>query len=112
MITISIENIAGGIGTAAFLAYLSKLVDHRYTATQFALLTSFMAIARTQLSAPSGWMVEGINWDTFLIFISTLIPLHLEVLLENNFKWICFFIATTVLALPGLLLVRKANKTY
>ena len=112
MITISIENIAGGIGTAAFLAYLSKLVDHRYTATQFALLTSFMAIARTQLSAPSGWMVEGINWDTFLIFISTLIPLHLEVLLENNSKWICFFIATTVLALPGLLLVRKANKTY
>ena len=110
MITISIENIAGGIGTAAFLAYLSKLVDHRYTATQFALLTSFMALSRTQLSAPAGWMVEGINWESFLLFLSTLTPLHLEILLENNSKWICFFVATTVLALPGLLLVRRANK--
>ena len=80
MITISIENIAGGIGTAAFLAYLSILVDHGYTATQFALLTSFMALSRTQI------------------------------LLENNSKWICFFVATTVFALPGLLLLRRANK--
>ena len=110
MITISIENIAGGIGTAAFLAYLSKLVDHRYTATQFALLTSFMALSRTQLSAPAGWMVEGINWESFLLYLSTLTPLHLEILLENNSKWICFFVATTVFALPGLLLLRRANK--
>jgi PAT family beta-lactamase induction signal transducer AmpG len=110
MVTISIENIAGGIGTAAFLAYLSKLVDHRYTATQFALLTSFMALSRTQLSAPAGWMVEGINWESFLFFLSTLSPLHLEILSGNNSKWICFFIATTVFALPGLLLLKRANK--
>ena len=92
MVTISIENIAGGIGTAAFLAELSKLVDHRYPATQFALLTSFMALSRTHLSAPAGWMVEGINWESFLNFLSTLSPLHLEILSGNNTKWIWFFI--------------------
>ena len=68
MLTISIENLAGGIGTAAFLAYLSKLVDSRYIATQFALLTSFMALSRTQLSAPAGWMVEGIGWNGLFSF--------------------------------------------
>ena len=69
-----------------------------------------MALSRTQLSAPAGWMVEGINWESFLLFLSTLAPLHLEILLENNLKWICFFVATTLFALPGLLLLRRANK--
>ena len=69
-----------------------------------------MALSRTQLSAPAGWMVEGINWESFLFFLSTLSPLHLEILSGNNSKWICFFIATTVFALPGLLLLKRANK--
>ncbi len=99
MATISIENISGGLGTAAFLAYLSKLTNTKYTATQFALLTSFMALARTQLSAPSGWMVEGIGWNNLLPFY------NLEYL-----DWLCFFILTAFLAMPALLILGKAAK--
>lgn len=112
MLTISIENLAGGIGTAAFLAYLSKLVDSRYIATQFALLTSFMALSRTQLSAPAGWMVEGINWDGLIIFINNFVNLNLVTAPDNNIKWILFFTLTTVLAIPGLLLIRKSTKDF
>ena len=111
MLTISIENLAGGIGTAAFLAYLSKLVDPRYIATQFALLTSFMALSRTQLSAPAGWMVEGINWDGAIIFISQFLHINLGSILDNNIKWILFFIMTTILAIPGLLIIHKGTKS-
>ena len=111
MLTISIENLAGGIGTAAFLAYLSKLVDPRYIATQFALLTSFMALSRTQLSAPAGWMVEEINWDGIIIFISQFIPINLETVLDDNIKWVLFFIITTIIAIPGLLIINKGTKS-
>ena len=99
MLTISIENLAGGIGTAAFLAYLSKLVDSRYIATQFALLTSFMALSRTQLSAPAGWMVEGIGWNGLFSFYNL-----------EHIDWVCFFILTTLLAIPALLILKKATK--
>ena len=112
MLTISIENLAGGIGTAAFLAYLSKLVDPRYIATQFALLTSFMALSRTQLSAPAGWMVEGINWDGLKILISQFININLGSILDSNIKWILFFILTTILAIPGLLIINKGTKSF
>ena len=112
MLTISIENLAGGIGTAAFLAYLSKLVDPRYIATQFALLTSFMALSRTQLSAPAGWMVEGINWDGLKILISQFININLGSILDSNIKWISFFILTTILAIPGLLIINKGTKSF
>ena len=99
MLTISIENLAGGIGTAAFLAYLSKLVDSRYIATQFALLTSFMALSRTQLSAPAGWMVEVIGWNGLFSFYNL-----------EHIDWVCFFILTTLLAIPALLILKKATK--
>ena len=110
MLTISIENLAGGIGTAAFLAYLSKLVDSRYIATQFALLTSFMALSRTQLSAPAGWMVEGINWDWVIIFLKLFMNINLVEGLDGNIKWVMFFVITTVLAVPGLLIIHKGTK--
>ncbi len=110
MLTISIENLAGGIGTAAFLAYLSKLVDSRYIATQFALLTSFMALSRTQLSAPAGWMVEGINWDWLIIFLNPFMNINLVEGLDGNIKWVIFFVITTVLAVPGLLIIHKGTK--
>ena len=110
MLTISIENLAGGIGTAAFLAYLSKLVDSRYIATQFALLTSFMALSRTQLSAPAGWMVEGINWDWLIIFLNPFMNINLVEGLDGNIKWVMFFVITTVLAVPGLLIIHKGTK--
>ncbi|WP_288901898.1 AmpG family muropeptide MFS transporter [uncultured Sneathiella sp.] len=79
-LTIGLENVASGMGTAVFVAYLSSLCNTAYTATQYALLTSLMAVARTVLVSPAGWLVERTGW-------------------------IEFFIITTVAALPGLALL-------
>ena len=54
VITITIENLSGGIGTAAFIAYLSSLCNVQFSAFQYALLSSFMAFSRTWLAAPAG----------------------------------------------------------
>jgi PAT family beta-lactamase induction signal transducer AmpG len=78
--TIGIENVSGGMGSSAFVAYLSVLCNTTYTGTQFALFTSFMAFGRTLLSASSGWVVDQTGWFDF-------------------------FVISTVVALPGLLLL-------
>ena len=74
VLTIGIENMSGGMGSAAFVAYLSMLCNTAYTGTQFALFTSFMAFGRTWLSAMSGWVADQTNWETFFI-ISTFVAL-------------------------------------
>ena len=58
----------------AFVAYLSVLCNTRYTGTQFALFTSFMAFGRSLLSASSGRVVEVTGWFQFFL-ISTLVAL-------------------------------------
>ena len=79
MLTIGIENLTGGMGSAAFVAYLSLLCNTAYTGTQYALFSSFMAVGRTWLSASSGWVADQTDWVTF-------------------------FILSTVIALPGLVM--------
>jgi PAT family beta-lactamase induction signal transducer AmpG len=74
ILTIGIENLSGGMGSAAFVAYLSILCNTAYTGTQFALFTSFMAFGRTWLSAMSGWVADQTDWVTFFI-ISTFVAL-------------------------------------
>ncbi len=67
-LTIGGENVTSGMGSAAFVAYLSALCNLRYTATQFALLTSLMAVGRTVLSAGTGFIVAAVGWPLFYIF--------------------------------------------
>ena len=78
--TIAIENVTGGMGTAAFVAYLSSLTSTSFTATQYALLSAFMSLGRNLLSSPSGYVVDAVGW-------------------------IEFFIISVVIAIPGLLLL-------
>lgn len=78
--TIAIENFAAGMGTAVFTAYLSLLCNIRFTATQYALFSSFAALPRTLFSAPAGYMA-------------------------STFGWAPFFLITAFAALPGLLLI-------
>ena len=80
IVTIAVENLSGGMGTAAFVAYLSSLCTVAYTATQYALLTSFMAFGRTILSSLGGSMADQMSWTPF-------------------------FLMTTLAALPGLFLL-------
>ncbi|MBI3709772.1 MAG: AmpG family muropeptide MFS transporter [Proteobacteria bacterium] len=78
--TIGIENFTGGMGSAAFVAYLSSLCNIAFTATQYALLSSLASVGRTTLSAGGGWLSDHVDW----------VP---------------FFLITTVAALPGLVMV-------
>ncbi|MEQ1704477.1 MAG: AmpG family muropeptide MFS transporter [Rickettsiales bacterium] len=65
--SISLENISGGMGTAAFVAFISSLVNKQFTATQYALLSSFSAFGRTWLSTPAGWFAGKLGWEAFFI---------------------------------------------
>jgi PAT family beta-lactamase induction signal transducer AmpG len=72
--TIAIENLTGGMASAALIAYLSVLCNVTYTATQYALFSSFMALGRTLLASTSGWVADHVGWVTFFL-ISTLLAL-------------------------------------
>jgi PAT family beta-lactamase induction signal transducer AmpG len=62
---VAFENLAGGMGTAAFVALMMALCDHRYTATQYALLSAIAAVGRVLVGPPSGYLVEAFGWQTF-----------------------------------------------
>ncbi len=79
-LSIGIENVTGGLGSAAFVAYLSRLCSLEYTATQYALLSSLESVGRTTLASSGGWLAD-------------------------HFGWIGFFIMSTFAGLPGLLVL-------
>jgi MFS transporter, PAT family, beta-lactamase induction signal transducer AmpG len=89
MLTVAIgaDNFTGGLGSAAFVAYLSSLCSRAFTATQYALLTSLMAVGRTMLSSGGGWLADHMDWASF-------------------------FVLTTFLAVPGLLLLLWLSRLY
>jgi len=75
---VGVENLCGGLGTAAFVALVMSLCNRRYTATQFALLSALSVVGRTYLAGP------------------------LTPPLVNALGWPGFFLLTVVIALPGL----------
>lgn len=79
-LTISVENFASGFATVVFVAYLSSLCSVAYTATQYALLSSAAAVARTFLSSGGGWVADHVSWPMFFV-ITTLAGLPCLVLL-------------------------------
>ena len=78
---IGVENLCGGMGTAAFVAFLMSLTDRRFSAAQFALLSALAAVGRVYVGPAAGVMVASWGWPTF-------------------------FLVTVVTALPGLVLLR------
>ncbi len=80
LFSVGIENLAGGMGTAAFVAFLMALCNQKFTATQYALLSAFSAIGRVWVGPLSGVLSESIGWPSFFIF-------------------------STVMALPGLFIL-------
>lgn len=72
---IGAENFCSGMGNAAFMAFLMSICDKRFTATQFALFTSFMALTRVLGGAPTGFMVKILGWQNFyLVCVAAMIP--------------------------------------
>jgi MFS transporter, PAT family, beta-lactamase induction signal transducer AmpG len=66
-LTIGVENLTGGMGSAAFVAYLSGLCNVAFTATQYALLSSLAAVGRTTLSASGGALADAFGWTPFFL---------------------------------------------
>ena len=82
---VAVENFTAGLGTAAFVGFMAALTDRRFTATQYALLSSLMGVPRVVVSAPTGWLALTMGWPAF-------------------------FALCTLLALPGLLLLRRVRR--
>lgn len=78
---ITFENLSGGMGTAAYIAYMASLTNKKFTATQYALLSSLMGVPRVIAAAPTGYLADSMGWSAFFIFCA-------------------------LIALPGLLLLR------
>lgn len=68
ILTIGFENLSCGLGAASFIAYLSSLCRTPYTATHFALLSSFGSLARIILSVVSGFLADLLPWPLFFTF--------------------------------------------
>ncbi|MEO8738099.1 MAG: AmpG family muropeptide MFS transporter [Casimicrobiaceae bacterium] len=71
-LVISVEALGVGLGTAAFVAFIARTTDPRYTATQFALFTSLAVVPRSVVNASTGWMVEAMGWFDFYLLCTVL----------------------------------------
>ena len=67
-VVIAFENLSGGMGTSVFVAFMAAITNKRFTATQFALLSSLMAVPRVVASATTGFIAESLGWQGFFIF--------------------------------------------
>jgi PAT family beta-lactamase induction signal transducer AmpG len=65
---IAFENLSSGMGTAAFLAFMASITNKKFTATQYALLSSLMGVPRVFASAPTGFLAKHFGWEIFFIF--------------------------------------------
>ncbi len=79
---IAFENLSSGMGTAAFVAFMASITNKKFTATQYALLTSLMGLPRALASSVTGFMAKNIGWENF-------------------------FIGCMLIAIPGMLLLLK-----
>jgi PAT family beta-lactamase induction signal transducer AmpG len=79
---IAFENLSSGMGTAAYVAYMASITNKKFTATQYALLSSLMGVPRVMASAPTGFLAKNMGWESF-------------------------FIACALVAIPGMLLLVK-----
>ena len=79
------ENLASGMGTSSYAAYMASITNKKFTATQYALLTSLMGVPRVILATPTGYFAKIMGWPAFFIFCA-------------------------VIAIPGMLLIRRLPK--
>lgn len=86
--TIAIENVSSGMGSAAFVGYLSSLCSAGFSGTQYAMLSSIGLLPRNVLSSLSGFLADALTSS-----------------LGEVAGWTWFFIASTAMGMPGLLLL-------
>jgi PAT family beta-lactamase induction signal transducer AmpG len=72
LLAVALENVTGGMGTAAFVAFLMSLTSQRFTATQYALLSAFSSVGRVWVGPLAGVLAESIGWPAFFV-VATLL---------------------------------------
>lgn len=72
IVTISCDNFSGGLASTAFVAYLSSLTNLKFSATQYALLSSLMLLLPRLLGGYSGVMVESLGYSDFFLVTALL----------------------------------------
>ncbi len=68
IVAVAFENVTGGMGSTAFVAFVMALCNKRFTATQFALLSSLAVLGRVVISPTSGYIVTYVGWAVFFLF--------------------------------------------
>ncbi len=87
ILVISADNLAGGIASAAFIAYLSSLTNVQYSATQYALFSSMMLLAPKWIAGFSGRFVDANGYTEFFLGTALLgLPVLLLVALVSRIK--------------------------
>ncbi len=71
----TVDTVAGGMGQAAFTAFLMCLCTPNYSATQYALLSALATFARVAMQGVAGYVVDAVGWaNFFLITFLTCLP--------------------------------------
>lgn len=72
---VATENLLSGMGNAAYAAFLMSLCNKKFSATQYALLTSLMALTRVLAGSASGFLAERLGWEMyFMVAITLMVP--------------------------------------
>jgi len=66
-VVVSGEYLGVGLGAIALTAYMARETSQAFTATQFALFSSFIAVPRTIANASTGFIVEAVGWTQFYV---------------------------------------------
>lgn len=85
-VIVSFENLSSGLGTAAYVAFMASLTDKRFTATQYALLSSLMSVPRSVLGSTSGVFAEHLGWVAYFAFCAA-IALPGLLMLARSSRW-------------------------
>jgi PAT family beta-lactamase induction signal transducer AmpG len=83
---IAFENLSSGMGTAAFVAFMASITNKKFTATQYALLTSLIGVPRAVASAVTGFLAKHIGWESFF-FLCALVAIPGMLLLLKFAPW-------------------------
>lgn len=67
VVAIGADSISGGLGTAAFTAFLMSLCNRQFSATQYALLSALATVGSNSLGASSGFLVDAVGWPGFFL---------------------------------------------
>jgi PAT family beta-lactamase induction signal transducer AmpG len=86
VVAIAAENFFSGMGNAAYAGFLLSMCDRRFSATQYALLSSLMAVTRNVLGAPAGYLAQSLGWEGYYV-MCTVVSAPAFLLLLRYDRW-------------------------